>query len=151
MHYSKTQIAIIFTIDGIICAVSAKFAYRIEQRINQRGIIILLSFVNSAALLGLSLTTGIASVLFFLFTSFTNGIGYPVFSDYINSLIPSEYRATILSAQSCCFSIFMIVLFPLVGVLSGHLGLSYSFVVLGVVFIPGIIFISTKLRKANAR
>lgn len=51
-------------------------------------------------------------------------------SDYINTLIPSKNRATIISFQSMIFSFFMIVIFPLVGKQGNLYSLTFAFIIL---------------------
>ncbi|MBG0764797.1 MAG: hypothetical protein H0S78_07910 [Tissierellales bacterium] len=51
-----------------------------------------------------------------------------VMGNYINKLIKSEQRATLLSLQSMAFSLFMIVIFPIVGKLGDFYGLDFSFI-----------------------
>ncbi|MPN47748.1 hypothetical protein SDC9_195352 [bioreactor metagenome] len=68
----------------------------------------------------------------------TEGIIYVSISDYINKMIPSENRATILSFASMVFSFFMITLFPLIGVLGDKYSLNIAFKSLGAI---GIVFV----------
>lgn len=60
-------------------------------------------------------------------------VSYVVISDYVNKNIPSAQRATILSFQSMAFSVFMIAIFPMVGLLGDKFGLSHALWVMGVV------------------
>lgn len=145
--FSKFMIAIVFTFDSVINALSGKYAYKIEKRLTQRGIIILLPVLNLAGLIGLSLSSGYYVIIFTYIISFITGVGYPIFSDYINSLIPSKNRSTILSMQSCAFSLSMIVFFPLVGFIGDRVSLSRSFLIIGLSFIPLIAFLMLKLKK----
>lgn len=136
MQLTKTIIAVIFTLDSVVNALSSKFAYKIEGVIKQKGIIILLPVLNIVGIIGLALCKGYVSAAFFLVLSFISGFGYPIFSDYINSLVPSQVRATVLSIQSTCFSIGMIVFFPLVGFIGERIGLSYAFIIETVIYLP---------------
>jgi MFS family permease len=52
-------------------------------------------------------------------------------TDYLNQLINSEQRATILSFASVMYSVVMILLFPLFGYLSDLIGMKNTFLVLG--------------------
>ena len=63
----------------------------------------------------------------------TESIIFVATSDYINKMIPSENRATILSFASMMFSFFMITLFPLIGVIGDKYSLKVAFVCLGAV------------------
>lgn len=145
LHFSKTIISIIFTMDNVLNALSAKYAFKIEQKLNKKGIVILMAVLNAAGLFGLAFVKGYFTIAFFLMTSFIEGLGYPIFSDYINSLIPSENRATILSFESAVFSIFMIGFFPLVGYIGQKLGLSFAFMIIALIFIPNVLYLIRKL------
>ena len=56
-------------------------------------------------------------------------------SDSLNVLIPSEQRATLISVDSMCFSIAMIVLFPLAGALANRWGLKTVLLLLGAILL----------------
>lgn len=72
------------------------------------------------------------AVLAFWVANFFNSVLYPVQSDSLNRLVPSEQRATLLSVNSMFFSLSMILTFPLVGALADGLGLPVVFAGLGV-------------------
>lgn len=55
--------------------------------------------------------------------------------DYINKLIPSKMRATIMSFDSAVFSLCMISLFPVFGFVSDHIGINQTFLLLGSIFL----------------
>jgi MFS family permease len=54
---------------------------------------------------------------------------FVVYSDYINRLLPSERRATLLSFSNMVFSFFMIFLFPAFGLIGEHFDLETAFTV----------------------
>ena len=146
LSYSKTEIAIICALGSLIEAVSSKYAYRFEKWFKIKGTLISISTVNILALVGLAFVKEL-SIVFFLLTSVTGGLAFTIFSDYVNSRIPSENRATILSFDSLCFSVFMICVFPLFGLLAEHIGFSVTFGVVAILYIPAMIFLMLKLRK----
>ena len=146
MSYSKTTIAIICASSSLIEAISSKYAYRIEKILKLKGTLISIALVNIISLMGLTFIKNL-SIAFFLVTSITGGLAFTIFSDYINSRIPSEYRATILSFDSLCFSVFMICVFPLFGLLAEKIGFSITFGIIGLLYIPVITFLMLKLRK----
>jgi len=146
MSYSKTAIAIICASSSLIEAISSKYAYRIEKILKLKGILISIAVVNIVALMGLAFIKNL-SIAFFLVTSITGGLAFTIFSDYINSRIPSEYRATILSFDSLCFSAFMICVFPLFGLLAEKIGFSITFGIIALLYIPVMMFLMLKLRK----
>lgn len=144
MSYTKTVIAVICAIGSLIEAICSKNAYKIEKLLKFKGTLISLSAVNILALTGLAFMKEL-SVAFFLLTSITGGLAFAILSDYINSRIPSEYRATILSFDSLCFSVFMIGVFPLFGLLAQEIGFSLTFGVTALLYIPVMIFLLIKL------
>lgn len=146
MSFSKTAIAIICTLGCLVEAISSKFAYYFEEHLKFMGSLILTASINVAALIGLACSSKL-SVAFFLMTSVSGGFAYTVFSDYINSRIPSDYRATILSFDSLCFSLFMVCVFPLFGLLAQKIGFSVTFGVVALLNIPIMVFLIRKLRK----
>ncbi|WP_160687466.1 MFS transporter [Clostridium sp. C2-6-12] len=146
MSYSKTAIAIICAISSFIEAISSKYAYKLENLLKLKGTLISISLINIFSLMGLAFIKDL-SVVFFLLTSITGGLAFTIFSDYINSRIPSEYRATILSFDSLCFSAFMISVFPIFGILAEKNGFSITFGIIALLYIPAMTFLMLKLRK----
>ncbi|BCZ44643.1 MFS transporter [Clostridium gelidum] len=146
MGYSKTAIAIICTLSSLVDAISSKYAYRIEKLLKLKGTLIGIALVNLFSLMGLALIKNL-SIVFFLVISISGGVGFIIFSDYINKRIPSEYRATILSFDSLCFSAFMIFVFPLFGLLAEKIGFSITFGIIALLYVPVMMFIMLKLRK----
>lgn len=146
MGFTKTVIAIICALGSLIEALSSKYAYRFERKLKLKGTLITISLLNIIALGGLALFKEL-SAMFFILTSVTGGLGFTIFSDYVNSGIPSEYRATILSFDSLCFSIYMICLFPLVGFIAENFGFSITFAGMAIIYIPVMVFLMKKLTK----
>ncbi|GKX68315.1 MFS transporter [Inconstantimicrobium mannanitabidum] len=146
LSYSKTLIAVICAVGSAIEAVSSKYAYKFEELFKLRGTLISIALANIFALLGLALSKNLAAV-FFIMTSINGGLAYTIFSDHINKRIPSEYRATILSVDSLFFSVFMISVFPLFGVLAERIGFSITFGTIALLYVPVMIFLMLKLKK----
>lgn len=149
LSYSKTAIAVICALGSLIEAFSSKYAYKFEKWFKIKGTLIILSTVNILALAGLAVLKEL-SIAFFLLTFITEGLAFTIFSDYINTRIPSEYRATILSFDSLCFSLFMICVFPLFGFIAEHMGFSVTFGVIAILYIPVMLFLLLKLRKHSS-
>lgn len=150
MSYSKTAIAIICAGSSLIEAFASKYAYKLEERLKLRGTLITVAALNISALAGLAFMKNL-SVAFFILTSITGGLAFTIFSDYINSRTPSEYRATILSFDSLCFSIFMICIFPLFGLLADKISFSATFAVTALLYIPVMVFLMLKLKKHDVQ
>lgn len=146
MGYTKTIIAIICAVGSVIEAYSSKYAYKLENLLKIKAVIISLSVLNIIALAGIAFFSKY-SIIFYLLTNVAGGLAFTIFSDYTNSRIPSESRATILSFESLCFSIFMIGIFPLFGLIAENIGLTITFGIMAILYIPSILFLILKLRK----
>jgi len=132
MGYSRSLIAIIYVVASIGCAIGAKLAYKVEKLL-KKAMLYIVPMVGGVWLIVLSNSKGIVSVIGFIMFSISINILYPISSNYINKLIPSAQRATLISVQSICFSIFMIIIFPLLGFIGQFSSLSISFIVLAVI------------------
>lgn len=126
------QIGIFLGISSLCAAVGGYFAERIEKRLGEASILRYFPVVISFAIptfyfmpygfIGFSILSVIESVIFV------------ATRDYINTLIPSDKRATIISFDSAVFSLCMICLFPLFGFVSDRIGISFTFLFLGGIF-----------------
>ena len=132
MGYSRSLIAIIYVVASIGCAIGAKLAYKVE-RLLKKSMLYIVPMVGGVWLIVLSNSKGIVSVIGFIMFSMSINILYPISSNYINKLIPSAQRATLISVQSICFSIFMIMIFPLLGFIGQFSSLNVAFIVLAVI------------------
>lgn len=150
LSFTKTSIALIFASGSLISAISSKAAYKVEGILKQKGTLIMLSAVNVLSLMGMAFFNNL-SIVFYLASNVADGISYPVFSDYINSKIPSEYRATILSTESLCYSLIMIGIFPVFGYMAEKIGFSITYGVIAVLYVPFIFFLMRKLKEHNAQ
>lgn len=65
---------------------------------------------------------GLSAGLGFLLNSVAGDLADPIIDQGLNRIVPPEQRATLLSFNSTAFSVFMIVVFPLFGVLAEHAG-----------------------------
>lgn len=129
--WNELQIGGFLVIASVFSATTGLLAGRIEKKIGVRGIVIFLPILLLISLWGLGTTD--LSVLFYAISGFVPGVLYVAMQDYLNSMIPSERRATILSFQSMAYSLYMIVFFPIVGFIGDKWGLKSAFLILAVV------------------
>lgn len=121
----------IFAVSCVLGAFGGIFAHRIEKMVKERGLMLSLPFIFMVMMWGMiSFKTAVIS---FMFIGFFDSLMYVVYSDYINKLIPSSRRATLLSFSSMIFSFFMIFVFPIFGAISDHYGLEYGFLAIALV------------------
>lgn len=147
---STAGIGLYLAISSIAAAAGAYFAHRIEKKLGERGIlagaplllalmIFLLRFTH-LALIPFCIISVIETVIFVSTRS------------YINRIIPSTQRATILSLESTLFSLVMILTFPLFGAISDHLGIADTFMLLGGLILAlaiGNVWLASRRRNAE--
>jgi len=123
---SEYRIGIVLAIGAIVSALGAWLAYKLEKKLGYKKTLTMIIGVGVAFLW--LLVSGTYSEVAIVGLIMVESIEYVVMSDYINRLIPSERRATILSMKSMLFSLFMIIIFPLVGYIGDLYSLKMSFI-----------------------
>lgn len=91
------------------------------------------------------------SVIFFGIMTFANSILYPIQSSALNKLIPSAQRATIISIDSMIFSLTMVCVFPICGLIADMFDLHITFFILGVIQIGLMILLVNKKSKVISK
>ena len=117
MGYNKIQISIIMLFAGLASCLGAILSEKLYRRFEKK------ISVFSAAMIALTLVfysigNQVLSIGMFIGANFFNSVLYPIESESLNRIIPSEQRATLFSVNSMFFSIVMIVTFPVVGALA---------------------------------
>ena len=90
-------------------------------------------FIIALGTIGVSLCNIYIAILCFGIMGFASTMLYPIQSEELNVIIPSEQRATIISVNSMIFSMYMLVLFPLAGAIGDKFGLKNVFIGLAVI------------------
>jgi MFS family permease len=116
----------ILAIASLVAGLTSIRAQKIEKMIGERGVLITMPLLLIVCQWGIALTPWQAP--FYIMTGIIEGLLIIAISDYINRLIPSQNRATILSFQSMTFSLFMLVCFPIIGWVGDTLSLKTAFV-----------------------
>jgi MFS family permease len=111
--FSEFYIGLFFALHAIGAGITAYHAPRVEQRLGERGVLTWMPVLLIVGLWGIALSP--VSYLFYILLGCIEGVLITAVGTYINRLLPSAQRATILSFQSMVFSFFMIILFPIVG------------------------------------
>lgn len=145
--YNEMKIGLIYAVASLMAALTATQVHKIDQRIGQRGLLITIPVITVICIFGAALAQ--FKYIFFILLTITEGTIFVATNDYINKMIPSETRATVLSFSSMIFSLFMIILFPVIGMLGDKFSLTIAFMALGtlgavLVFINSVTLIFTK-------
>lgn len=148
--HTELFIGAIFSISAIFEGLSGALTYKLEKIIKEKGILIIMPFVAAICIWFIAVSK--YSFIFYILLAGVENFIYVAMSDYINKLIPSKNRATILSFASMVFSFFMIFIFPLIGKLGDIYSLKLSFIVTAIIAtifaLANLIFI-TKIKKEN--
>ncbi len=121
---------IVLAASGLLSAVAGLKGHSIEQKIGEKGVLLIAPLLLILSLWGIGLSPFAPD--FFILTGLIDGILYVAIQDYLNKMIPSERRATVLSFQSMTFSFFMILFFPVIGYFGDRFGLKISFIALAI-------------------
>ncbi|HPR61103.1 MAG TPA: MFS transporter, partial [Prolixibacteraceae bacterium] len=126
---------VIWTLLNLTVGTSSIFAYKIEHRFSQKQTT---GFIYIAISLGFIVTAAFVSLwaipLLFVFY-IVRGIATPVLKDYINMLIGSEVRATVLSLRNMFIRIIFAIIGPLLGWFSDHYSIKTGLMVAGIFFL----------------
>jgi MFS family permease len=150
-NYMKFQgnneffIGIVLATTSLLGLIFSTLAHKIEPLLGQKRLIGASSFAILFCLFGIAFTPFV--IPFFLGMAILDGVLFVVFSDYINQLIPSDYRATLLSFQSMLFSVMMIILFPIIGWIAETYSFEMSFKILFALGIPIMAYALLGLRR----
>lgn len=150
--YNEIFIGSIYAISSLSIALVVSQVQYIEKYLKEKGILLIMPWITALGIWGVALSS--YHYIYFIILLITEGIIYVVFCDYINKLIPSRNRATILSFQSMCFSFLMIIIFPIVGLLGDLYSLKISFkclALLGSLFVVINTYILTIKKNNNKR
>lgn len=127
---NKVEISVVMLLAGITSCFGALLSERMAKWAGE-SLKYFAAIVIGAGILGMTVTNSTFTIACLLLISFFNASLYPLQSASLNQLIPSEQRATIISVGSMVFSVFMIVLFPMMGFIGDKFGLEKAFLVTG--------------------
>lgn len=142
--YTESVIGVVLAAASLLSVVTAARAYALEAKLGPINLIYLGS--------GLGLVfIGIMAfspypIIGFAGLALVDGLLYVTFSNYINALIPSSHRATLLSFQSMVFSSLMIICFPIFGAIIEYQGFQLAFIAMFGLACPIMLWSMLKLR-----
>ncbi len=121
----ESAIGIVFAASCVLGAVGGLSAHRIEGIVKERKLLLLSPVIFMILLWGLVWFK--TALITFTLIGMIDSLTYVVYFDYVNRMIPSAERATLLSFTSMVFSFFMVLVFPIFGKIGDVWGLNYSF------------------------
>lgn len=122
LGYNKIYISLFLLLFSLFSCLGAYCSDKVFERFGKR-IAVAASFLIAVSIGCFVFEVVWLSVVMLSVAGFCNSLLYPIQSAVLNELIPSEQRATLISVNSMFFSIAMIVLFPVAGLLADRMGL----------------------------
>ena len=110
-------------------------AYRIEGVLGRRWSLVSLIFLSSAAYLLLSHFQVLWALSILFVFNLVRGINGPVLTDYINRLVHSDIRATVLSVKNLVGRLMFVLIGPVIGWINDTYSLGAALFVSGVAFL----------------
>ena len=145
---NKIEISLIMLLGGITSCIGAVSCEKVISIFKDKTKYIA-SILMGISIVFISGKSLVISIIFFAVMNYVNSLLYPIQSTSLNKLIPSEQRATIISIDSMIFSLCMIFMFPLCGLIADKFNLHVTFFALGIVQILLILLLVNKKRSKN--
>lgn len=130
MGMKNSEISTLGFVGGIIAATGALLSNKIQHLLKKKTIFILCFFI-AITCIAMGLTKLSSAIPIFALLLTLSAIMECIMSNQLNEMIPSRQRATILSIQSMLYSIGMIVIFPLCGLIMTYVSMGVVFVGVG--------------------
>lgn len=127
--------------------VSSFSAAGVEALLGRRRSLLSLVIILAAPLVLLGIFPALWAIAFFFVIYFMRGLHLPVLKDYINRLIGSETRATILSISALTARLLFAVIGPIVGWISDLYSLRTALIFAGCLFLALGSLVLLKLHK----
>jgi MFS family permease len=111
------------------------YAHKIELFVGRKATLVSLIVLTVIGYCLLSIFQSIWAIGFILIFYFVRGISYPVLKDYINRIITSDIRATVLSVTSLVRRLIFSIFGPVIGWISDLYSLSTALMLCGIIFL----------------
>lgn len=137
---------------NLTVAIFAVLSHRVRERLNERGMILLLVVLVWGGYLGLGLSAGVWGFLFYYLLTAMRGMRGPFLLHVAQAEIPSANRAGMLSLQSLCFRLLFAITGPLVGMYADAQGVGKTFQLLLIAFLlvlPPLVYLFLKNRHID--
>ncbi len=143
------------TVGNLLAVVPTRYAHKIGKRFGQipsvvTGGMTVPFVVGILATVPAHLNWGWRALLIALYLGLTVVMetAYPLMSEAVNARTGSHNRATVLSSSGMLFSIWMMVVFPLIGLAGDHLGLRWGMALAAAMTLLALLPIATALTRA---
>jgi MFS family permease len=114
---------VVFAATKLVTALVASRAADVDAALGARGATSVMTVVGATGLAAMSVATGMAGAPIVLLRGILDGLWMPLTNVWVNRLVPSELRATLLSLQSLVARLVLAAVIALAGVGIDRLGL----------------------------
>jgi MFS family permease len=118
---------------NVISALGSRYADTLEKKLGMKNSLMLLMLLVASSLFLMSEFVLILGLGFIFLQQFARGFSKPVISDYINKVIDSDNRSTILSTYSLTGKLFMSLSTPVFGYVADLYTMPQALLALGAV------------------
>lgn len=111
------------------------YAYKIESKAGRKKSLVSLILISFTGYLLLSVFQSLWAMIFLFIFYFVRGMNEPIIKDYVNKVISSEIRATVLSVKNMVERIIFSIVGPFVGWMNDIYSLRAALLVSGIIFV----------------
>ena len=111
------------------------YAHKFESIVGRKKSLISLIFISFAGYILLGLFQSLWSIIFIFLSYFVRGISSPVLKDYVNKLISSDMRATVLSIKNLVGRLIFAIIGPFMGWVADIYSLQTALLTSGTIFL----------------
>jgi len=117
---------VVFATTKLVTALVAGAAHRIDDALGQRRTVALMAAIPACGLGAMAAIAGPAGALLILTRGLLDGLWMPLVNVYMNRLVDSRVRATMLSLQSVLARLCLSLVLAILGLVTARLGLSVT-------------------------
>jgi hypothetical protein len=111
------------------------YAYKIELLVGRKVALISLIFIVFMGYMMLGIFDSLWAILFIFLFYFVRGISGPILKDYVNQLISSDMRATVLSVKNLFARLVFAIVGPFIGWVTDVYSLQAALLLSGSLFV----------------
>jgi len=141
--FSEKWMLYFLAIHSLFAAFGGIIAERVENKLGEKVLMIILPILFSLGFWA-ALIPSLGFIAFILL-GLLDSLFYVILFDYMNRLIPSETRASVLSFFGMTFSVVMMVIFPIMGLIGEAYSIWYSYLFLAIVVMIVVIILEINI------
>ncbi|MBP8850731.1 MAG: MFS transporter [Breznakibacter sp.] len=135
---------------NVMAGIVTAFAYRVEAQLKPKVTLLATTVVITLSFILASFTTGYLLLIVFALFYSARGVINPVLKEYVNRVIGSDVRASILSLRSVSIRLLFAVIGPFFGWYTDFYSLEEAMAILGIMFTITTLFSIYVFFKASS-